>query len=136
MKKPKKSKTTPKQAVAILYFGASWCPPCHLMKKQVLPKLEALGFEVLQFDVDETQKAGKDASVKPLDDRYQIKAMPTIVFIEARHLKKVHAAHDGKADPQELGRVRGAEPLKLILAEIAKVEQYLANKKRLMPEKP
>ena len=59
----------------VLYFGATWCSPCRLMK-QVLKKdsvkkeLEKVEFIMYDVDVDK-----KEAS------KHKIKVIPTIIFL-------------------------------------------------------
>lgn len=62
----------------LIMFSASWCPPCNMMKKDVLPQKDvqaALDKWVLAYiDVDEN---------KALPNRYQIQAIPTFVMLDS-----------------------------------------------------
>ncbi|MEN6627646.1 MAG: thioredoxin family protein [Candidatus Sumerlaeia bacterium] len=62
----------------LIMFSASWCPPCNMMKKDVLPQKSvqtALDKWVLAYiDVDEN---------KALPNQYQIQAIPTFVMLDS-----------------------------------------------------
>jgi len=78
--------------VVVLYFGATWCQPCKLLKgkleeddtKNMMPKLA-----VCYLDVD-------DESNEKLCDQYKAESLPTQVFIKLRNDVVV-----------EVGRVEG-----------------------------
>lgn len=38
----------------ILFFTATWCPPCQSFKKNELPKISKLGLDIKVYDVDES----------------------------------------------------------------------------------
>lgn len=56
--------------VKVLVFTAKWCGPCRAAKPK-LWELEALGFDITYYDVEDT-----DASKF---DEYSIAALPTFV---------------------------------------------------------
>ena len=60
--------------VELLYFGATWCPPCRKMKplfkdKEVKKELDKYNFAM--YDYDQDTKIAK---------KYKIKYLPTMVF--------------------------------------------------------
>ncbi|CAD7923885.1 unnamed protein product [Amoebophrya sp. A120] len=65
----------------ILIFSASWCPPCKKLKKRLME--ERIAKELEKFvhfavvDVDES---------KALSRKYEIEAMPTIVYLQKTSL--------------------------------------------------
>lgn len=62
----------------LVMFSASWCPPCNMMKKDVLPRENvqaALGKWALAYiDTDENKK---------LPEQYRIQAIPTFVMLDS-----------------------------------------------------
>lgn len=78
-KKPAKTQAkAPAQPLPKLWdFWATWCPPC----KELTPTVEALGkehegkIEVKSINVDEN---------KELAQKFEIKAIPTLVFLDAK----------------------------------------------------
>jgi thioredoxin-related protein len=65
----------------VLYFGANWCPPCRLMKKNVLADkdvkkvLKGFNFKVLDIDIDIKEKM-----------KYGIKVVPTTLVIRDKKI--------------------------------------------------
>jgi thiol-disulfide isomerase/thioredoxin len=60
--------------VDLLYFGATWCPPCNQMKKifkdkEIKKELDKYNFVLYDYDKD-TSEAKK----------YKIKFLPTMIF--------------------------------------------------------
>jgi thiol:disulfide interchange protein len=66
---------------ALLVFGATWCPPCKRMKRQVWPDeqvTEAVeaGFVPMYIDVDDPTHAEVVA-------RYQVRGIPTVLVVDS-----------------------------------------------------
>ena len=60
----------------VLYFGATWCNPCKLMKqvlKKEKVKKELERLLLIMYDVDKDKVPTK---------KYKVKVIPTIVFIK------------------------------------------------------
>ena len=80
------------EKVVVLYFGATWCQPCKMLKsrledsdtKQMMPRLA-----VCYLDVD-------DEANQKLCEQYKAESLPTQVFIKLEDDKVV-----------EVGRVEG-----------------------------
>ena len=80
------------EKVVVLYFGATWCQPCKLLKsrledddtKQMMPKIA-----VCYLDVD-------DEANEKLCEQYKAESLPTQVFIKLVNDRVV-----------EVGRVEG-----------------------------
>lgn len=53
----------------IMYFGASWCGQCQVVKKH----LEKVTIPVEKYDVDEDEA---------LADTHNIKSVPTLLFVD------------------------------------------------------
>lgn len=53
----------------IMYFGASWCGQCQVVKKH----LEKVAIPVEKYDVDEDEA---------LADTYNIQSVPTLLFVD------------------------------------------------------
>jgi len=78
--------------VVVLYFGATWCQPCKLLKskleesdtKQMMPKLA-----VCYLDVD-------DEANEKLCEQYNAESLPTQIFIKVENDRVV-----------EVGRIEG-----------------------------
>ena len=74
-KKQNKSKTQDEETkFELLYFGATWCPPCIKMKplfkdKEVKKELDKYNF--VMYDYDQDTKIAK---------KYRIKYLPTMIF--------------------------------------------------------
>jgi thioredoxin len=66
------------QKPVMIDFFATWCGPCKMLDRQIYPAApvvqEAQNFVSVKVDVDQQ----KDLAMK-----YQIQAMPTIVFLDA-----------------------------------------------------
>ena len=60
--------------LTILDFSAEWCGPC----KKLSPIIEELALEYPELDI---QKIDVDAN-KELVDKYKIRSIPTILFIQ------------------------------------------------------
>ncbi len=56
----------------VLFFNASWCGPCRQMKP-IVSQLRHHGFHMRDVDIDKNKK---------LADKYNIRAVPTFVFVE------------------------------------------------------
>jgi thioredoxin 1 len=92
--------TNNKQNVILLYFGASWCGPCKMLKKRLsesetkkmMPNL-VVGY----LDVD-------DETNSSLVQNYKIQSLPTQVFIKLNNKKVV-----------PVGRIEGYDFTKLKL---------------------
>ena len=58
---------------SVLYFGATWCTPCKITKrnfesKEVKKELQRFNFKMYDVDVDKKEK-----------EKYKIKLVPTII---------------------------------------------------------
>lgn len=99
------------EKVVVLYFGATWCQPCKLLKsrledndtKQMMPKIA-----VCYLDVD-------DESNEKLCEQYKAESLPTQVFIKLENDQVV-----------EVGRVEGYNfnSLKAEYDKYNNMEQY------------
>lgn len=77
-----------KKKVVLLYFGATWCGPCKQLKKKLaepetkkdMPKLA-----VCYIDVDDTSNS-------TLVNKYDIKSLPTQIFIKLDKNKVVQVS--------------------------------------------
>ncbi|MEP7196266.1 MAG: thioredoxin family protein [Saprospiraceae bacterium] len=70
---------TKENKLLMLKFGASWCLPCKFMDKTVFSDQELVHYmndRVVLLQVDIDQISGRD-----LAEQYQIKTIPTIIFI-------------------------------------------------------
>eukprot|EP00534_Pseudo-nitzschia_fraudulenta_P000060 CAMPEP_0201125492 /NCGR_PEP_ID=MMETSP0850-20130426/21689_1 /ASSEMBLY_ACC=CAM_ASM_000622 /TAXON_ID=183588 /ORGANISM="Pseudo-nitzschia fraudulenta, Strain WWA7" /LENGTH=106 /DNA_ID=CAMNT_0047393541 /DNA_START=359 /DNA_END=679 /DNA_ORIENTATION=- len=69
-------KFTEINAKSVLYFTATWCPPCKAIKpvyESLSDEYEGIGFG--KIDIDDNQ----DAAVE-----YQISSVPTFVFFDGK----------------------------------------------------
>tara|TARA_R110000744_G_scaffold152024_1_gene265846 strand:+ start:1547 stop:1957 length:411 start_codon:yes stop_codon:yes gene_type:complete len=60
--------------VELLYFGATWCPPCRIMKplfKDKEVKKELGKYNFVMYDYDQNKNIAK---------KYKIKYLPTMIF--------------------------------------------------------
>ena len=69
-------------AERVLYFGATWCGPCRVMKKvlkdkEVKKELDKLDFRMYDVDRD-----------KDMARRYSIKSIPTIITIKDKKMRR------------------------------------------------
>ncbi len=69
------------QRPVLLVFGASWCPPCKKMKRDVWPDPEVAqlvesNFVPLYVDVDERSQANVSA-------RYRVSSIPAVFILDA-----------------------------------------------------
>lgn len=58
--------------VEILYFTASWCGPCKIMKP-IISELQVEGHKITKIDVDQDRAAVS---------LYRVSAMPTFVVLK------------------------------------------------------
>jgi thiol-disulfide isomerase/thioredoxin len=61
---------------SVLYFGATWCSPCKITKrnlesKEVKKELQRFNFKMYDVDVDKKEK-----------EKYRIKLVPTIIVLK------------------------------------------------------
>lgn len=66
----------------VMYFGATWCPPCKKMKqlfkdKDVKKELDRLDMKIYDVDVD-----------KELAKSYNIQSIPTLIIKDENQLKR------------------------------------------------
>ena len=65
----------------LLVFGATWCPPCKKMKREVWPDAEvaktvAAGFVPLYVDVD-------DQAQSKVTAKYQVSSIPAVLVLDS-----------------------------------------------------
>lgn len=92
-----KQKAKKENKLIYLDFTASWCPPCKWMKKNTFTNAEAAKFFNENFinvlvDVDKERKA--------LVDKYNPRAVPTIIFMDAD--ENVLVREEGGLSPNQL----------------------------------
>ena len=96
--------------LALLDFGAVWCPPCNLMSAEVLhdPADAGLleGIQLVEVDVD-------DHANWALKDRYSVGSYPTLVAVDAAGAEVARrVGYSGEADLQAwLAALSTVEPL-------------------------
>jgi protein disulfide-isomerase len=75
------SEAKEKRKPVLLVFGATWCPPCKTMKRNVWPDEEVTnaverGYVPMYVDVDEEKHA-------QLSSRYKILGIPAVLVLNA-----------------------------------------------------
>jgi len=70
-----------KNNIILLYFGASWCGPCKLLKEKLANKesIERMSLlKVVYIDIDNAEE---------ISSMYKIKSLPTQIFVKLCNLK-------------------------------------------------
>jgi thiol-disulfide isomerase/thioredoxin len=100
-----------------LYWGASWCPPCHELKATVFSRPEFLEKMKLFIPV---YIDGDAPGAQKWGDEFRVSGYPSVVVL--------------RADRTELARINGgmdlnqyAEVLDLVLGDVQPVKQILAS---------
>jgi thiol-disulfide isomerase/thioredoxin len=100
-----------------LYWGASWCPPCHELKATVFSRPEFI--EKMKLFVP-VYIDGDAAGAQKLGDEFRVTGYPSVVVL--------------RADRTELARINGgmdltqyAEVLDLVLGDVKPVKEILAS---------
>jgi thioredoxin-related protein len=81
---------TEKKMVLVDFTGSDWCPPCKILKKNVLsaPEFEKYAKDnlvLVELDYPQSKeqpKALKEAN-KQLSDKYKIEGLPTIIVFDS-----------------------------------------------------
>lgn len=82
--------------VSLLYFGATWCPPCTKMKQlfkdtDVKKELEKYNFNIYDYDKN-----------KDLAKKYKVTVVPTMIFQKD---KKIIQRYKGGTTKQALLKI-------------------------------
>ncbi|MEO6080079.1 MAG: thioredoxin family protein [Steroidobacteraceae bacterium] len=100
-----------------LYWGASWCPPCHELKATVFSRPDFI--EKLKLFVP-VYIDGDAPGAQKLGDEFHVSGYPSVVVL--------------RADRTELARINGgmdlsqyAEVLDLVLGDVRPVKEILAS---------
>lgn len=73
MKEISQLSEVPNSGTALLYFGATWCGPCRMLRPVVEQiSKEKPDFDILKVDVDEA---------KEIADEYNVRGIPALVMI-------------------------------------------------------
>lgn len=78
-----------KDKIIILYFGASWCGPCQMLKEKIDDEKDKLANTiVIHIDCDEQEN-------EDLVNDWEVKALPTQIFV---HLEDTKVIKDDKIE--------------------------------------
>lgn len=78
----------------LLFFHASWCPPCRFYEKQFITPLE------MAAEVGQVQRV--DVQSDPFTaEKYQVDRLPAVVFLDG---KRVYMARTGAIDIEAVGK--------------------------------
>jgi len=78
-----------KDKIIILYFGASWCGPCQMLKEKIDDEKDKLtNTIVIHIDCDEQEN-------EDLVNDWEVKALPTQIFV---HLEDTKVIKDDKIE--------------------------------------
>jgi thioredoxin 1 len=72
------SEVLDKNGVILVDFGATWCPPCKMLKP-ILEELHEEGFSISYVDIDDSPD---------LASQYAVTAVPTMIFFKNGEEKK------------------------------------------------
>jgi thioredoxin 1 len=97
-----------KNNVVLLYFGASWCGPCKLLKNKLSEKESIERMCLLKVVYIDTDKA------EEISCMYKIKSLPTQIFVRLDDLKV-----------KIVSKIEGYDYTKLLLEYDNYVEQIL-----------
>jgi len=93
----------------VLDFFAEWCVPCHELERYTFSDervIEATGpFVTVRADVTDYESldsAGLSLESEPLRRRFNMIALPTVVFIDAQGNEVREARVTGYLDPEDL----------------------------------
>jgi len=102
------------EKLRLFYFGADWCLPCEIQKRQILENSDFAKFINENFMAirvtDRIRENGRNSEdVKYLEGRYKIHIFPTLII--------VGHGHDGKTRIHE-GFVSAEETYRFLLESI------------------
>lgn len=101
----------------LLYWGASWCPPCNRLKATLFPRADfvAMAETLVPVHVD-----GDAPGAQRIGARFQVRAYPTLVLLspQGREITRL----PGEADPAQVLRVvqaglAGGRPVSALVAD-------------------
>lgn len=90
------------QTVVMLYFTATWCGPCKKIKPfvQQLQAEHAPKLAVYAIDIDHV-----DAGDNKLVDHFQIKSVPTFIFVRQNQVVGISAGANQQALHEKTSQV-------------------------------
>jgi len=116
----------------LLYWGASWCPPCNQLKATLFNRqdfaLQARSFVAVHVD-------GDRPGAQRLGQRFKVSGYPTLVLFDARGVEITRLP--GEVDPPQvlallqLG-MAGGRPVKAVLADAQAGRALSASEWRLL----
>lgn len=103
---------TNKETIILLYFGASWCGPCKLLKEKLADEDTIKRMPLLKVVYIDTDNADDISCM------YKIKSLPTQIFINLDNLKV-----------KVFSKIEGYDYTKLLLEYDKYVETYFNDTK-------
>ncbi|MDX1683498.1 MAG: thioredoxin family protein [Phycisphaeraceae bacterium] len=88
-----------------VYFTADWCPPCHVMKREVFSRADIrreLNENWIPVKVDVTDTSDLPPDIRAVTERYHIEYIPSMLILD--HEGNVLARQDRAHTAQSLTR--------------------------------